>query len=126
MKCWQELLAAGATDSPGNEGEKGSDDDATVKPDEGGGDKKQAVIEEQDSSLSQLPEQASVDQEMKDGSESKEDATLPGLAVNTILLCLLYAKKTWLSWLVWSRKIHRPSVFVLKIAEFVETQEFFT
>ena len=40
------------------------------------------MIEEQDSSLSQLPEQASVDQEMKDGSESKEDATLPGLAVN--------------------------------------------
>ena len=46
------------------------------------------MIEEQDSSLSQLPEQASVDQEMKDGSESKEDATLPGLAVNIIFFCL--------------------------------------
>ena len=74
------------------------------------------MIEEQDSSLSQLPEQASDDQEMKDGSESKEDATLPGLAVNTILLCFLYGKKNDLSGL-WSCKIHRLSV--LKIAEFV-------
>ena len=62
------------------------------------------MIEEQDSSLSQLPEQASVDQEMKDGSESKEDATLPGLAVNKILLCLLYAKEKHDLSGLWSRR----------------------
>ena len=77
------------------------------------------MIEEQDSSLSQLPEQASVDQEMKDGSESKEDATLPGLAVN--IFFSVCKKNHNLSGL-WSRKIHRLSV--LKIAELVETQDF--
>ena len=50
------------------------------------------MIDEQDSSLSQLPEQASVDQEMKDGSESKEDTTLAGLAVNNFFLFPLCEK----------------------------------